>query len=128
MAERTYRVMVIDDASLVRLYYRQALEESGYQVDEALNGLEALERLMTRPVDMLIVDVNMPRMDGMTFLETLRRQPHPLGSIPALVTSTEGERRDVENARAAGANFYHVKPLSQSAIKRYAAIFCGRLA
>ncbi len=86
MAEvRKKRVLVIDDAALVRLYYRDALEGAGFEVDEALNGLEALEKLLTTPADLLIVDVNMPQMDGFTFLRTLRRQELPLGGTPAMV-------------------------------------------
>ena len=55
--------------SLVRRYYRDALERAGFEVDEALNGVEALEKLLGEPVDLLIVDVNMPQMDGLTFLQ-----------------------------------------------------------
>src|ERR1700744_3719505 len=83
------RILVVDDASLVRLYYRDALEKAGFAVDEALNGLEALEKLLLAPADLLIVDVNMPQMDGMSFLKVLRSQDSPIASIPALVTSTE---------------------------------------
>ena len=71
MADETpKRVLVIDDASLVRLYYRAALEGAGFQVAEALNGLEALEQVLTAHFDLLIVDVNMPQMDGLSFLKT----------------------------------------------------------
>ena len=87
------RILVVDDASLVRLYYRDALESAGFRVDEALNGLEALEKLLATPADLLIVDVNMPQMDGFTFLQTLRRKERPLAAIPALVTSTESRAR-----------------------------------
>lgn len=125
MAERKSRILIVDDASLVRLYYRQILEGVGFEVEEALNGLEALERLLINPPDMLIVDVNMTQMDGVTFLSTLRRQPLPLSSIPALVISTEAGTQDIAAARAAGANFYLVKPLSQDVLAQYAAMFCG---
>jgi len=104
------RIMIVDDASLVRLYYRDALGGSGYQIDEALNGLEALEKLLIAPVDLIVLDVNMPKMDGMTFLRTLRRQSLPLAATPVLVTSTEVSPRDAALAREAGANFYLVKP------------------
>jgi len=127
MAETRKRVLVIDDASLVRLYYRKALEGVGFDVAEALNGLEALEILMGRPVDLLIVDVNMPRMDGFTFLETLRRKEPPLSSIPALVTSTEGGAQDFAAARSAGANFYLAKPVSQDKLVEFSSLLCGRL-
>jgi two-component system chemotaxis response regulator CheY len=128
MAERKSRILVIDDASLVRLYYRQILEAAGYEVDEAYNGLEALEKLTGAPPDLLIVDVNMPQMDGLTFLATLRRQPLPHCGIPALVTSTESATQDMVAARAAGANYYLVKPLSQSVLAEHVAMICGRTA
>ncbi len=119
------RVLVIDDASLVRMYYRDALERAGFEVDEALNGLEALEKLLMAAFDLLIVDVNMPQMDGMTFLKVLRRQEPPTASIPAVVTSTESALQDMDAARAAGANFYLVKPVSQEVLVEHARLLCG---
>jgi len=119
------RVLVIDDASLVRLYYRDALERAGYEVDEALNGLEALEKLLVEPADLLIVDVNMPQMDGFTFLKVLRRQALRVSSIPALVTSTEAGPQDIAAARTAGANFYLVKPVTQEVLVEYAGLLSG---
>ena len=79
------RILVVDDANLVRRFYRDALERAGFAVDEALNGAEALEKLLDHSFDLLIVDVNMPQMDGVTFLRALRRQPTTISSIPALV-------------------------------------------
>lgn len=126
MAERAnLRVLVVDDANLVRLYYREALERAGFEVEEALNGLEALEKLLLAPVDLLVVDVNMPQMDGVSFLKALRRQAEPIASIPALVTSTEAGPQDIASARQAGANFYLVKPLAQDVLATYAAMLTG---
>ena len=110
------RVLVIDDAGLVRRYYRDALETAGFDVAEALNGLEALEHLLGARFDLVIVDVNMPQMDGLSFLQTLRAKSLPLSSIPALVVSTESAPQRVAAARAAGANFYIVKPLRAEAL------------
>ena len=124
MADRK-TVMVVDDASLVRLYYRSTLEKAGFQVEEAMNGLEALEKVLTTSVDMLIVDVNMPQMDGFSFLEALRQKEGALAGIPALVTSTESGAADFDAARAAGANFYLVKPIDQGTLVEFAAMFCG---
>jgi two-component system chemotaxis response regulator CheY len=119
------RVLVVDDASLVRLYYRDIIERLGLEVEEALNGVEALEKLLIRPVDLLIVDINMPKMDGLTFLRTLRRRPEPIATIPALVTSTEAAAQDFAAARHAGANFYLAKPVAPEALRRMVAMLCG---
>ena len=119
------RILVIDDANLVRIYYRDALERAGYEVDEALNGLEALEKLLVAPADLLIVDVNMPQMDGFTFLRSLRRQAPPIAAIPALVISTEAGPHDQRAARSAGANFYLVKPVAQDVLVQHVSIMCG---
>ena len=119
------RVLIVDDASLVRRYYRDILERAGFEVDEALNGLEALEKLLIVSADLLVVDVNMPQMDGLTFIETLRRRELPLSATPALVISTEGEEKDRIAVRAAGANFYLVKPANPETLAEYAAMLCA---
>jgi two-component system chemotaxis response regulator CheY len=118
-------ILVVDDAALVRLYYRSTLEAAGFRVAEALNGLEALEKLLVAPVDLLIVDVNMPQMDGFTFLQVLRQKERALASIPALVTSTEAADADFAAARAAGANYYLVKPIDGPTLVEFAAMLCG---
>ena len=66
------RILVVDDSSLVRLYYRDALEKAGFEVEQAINGIEAMEKVLAQPFDLAIVDVNMPRMDGFSFLRALR--------------------------------------------------------
>jgi two-component system chemotaxis response regulator CheY len=126
MAERNgKRVLVVDDAALVRRFYRVALEAAGFDVLEALNGLEALENLLAEAVDLLIVDINMPQMDGITFLRELRARDLPLASIPCLVTSSESGPQDIAAARAAGANFYLVKPVDREQVVAYAHLLSG---
>ena len=122
------RILIVEDAGLVRMYYREALEGAGFDVEEALNGLEALEKLLTAPVDLLIVDVNMPQMDGLTFLQALRRQAPPIASIPVLITSTESGTQDMQAARKAGANYYLTKPVNQDRLVLHARILSGRVA
>jgi two-component system chemotaxis response regulator CheY len=119
------RILIIDDAALVRSYYRAALEADDFEVEEALNGLEGLEKLLSQSFDLAIVDVNMPQMDGITFLKALRSKELPLSSLPVLVTSTEAGPQDMAAARSAGANYYLVKPIKQETLAEYAAIFCG---
>jgi two-component system chemotaxis response regulator CheY len=120
-------ILIIDDASLVRLYYRSALQAAGFRVEDALNGIEAIEKLleMPEPVDLLIVDINMPQMDGLTFLGLVRQKHLPLAAIPALVTSTEARDNDFAAARTAGANYFLVKPVSAEALVEHARLLCG---
>ena len=125
---RAPRVLVVDDASLVRMYYRGALERAGFVVDEALNGIEGLERVLAGTYDLLVVDVNMPKMDGFSFLRALRGREPGVRSIPTLMTSTEAGDGDREAARAAGANFYLVKPVAEEALVAHARALAGRRA
>jgi two-component system chemotaxis response regulator CheY len=126
--DQTKRILIVEDAGLVRMYYREALEGAGFHVGEALNGIEALEKLLTAAVDLLIVDVNMPQMDGLTFIKTLRRQSPAIASIPVLITSTESSPQDFHAARVAGANFYLKKPVSQELLVLHARILGGCVA
>lgn len=118
-------ILIIDDASLVRLYYRSILEPAGFRILEAFNGVEALEKLQSAVVDLLIVDINMPLMDGLTMLETVRQKELPTAATPALITSTESAEKDFAGARAAGANYYLVKPIDQDTLVQFAALLCG---
>lgn len=118
-------IFVVDDASLVRRYYRSTLEAAGFRVEEAMNGIEALEKLASMGADLLIVDVNMPQMDGFTFLQALRQMDTACASIPTLVSSTESAAKDFEAARAAGANYYLVKPVAPAILVEFARILCG---
>jgi two-component system chemotaxis response regulator CheY len=105
-------ILIIDDATVVRLYYRQLLETAGYTVEEAINGIEGLEKVLRTPFDLCIVDVNMPLMDGYAFLAALRREPVTQG-MKAIVTTTEAGAADRQAALDAGADLYLVKPVAQ---------------
>lgn len=120
------RVLVVDDATVVRLYYRQALEGRGFEVEEAFNGLEAMEKVLSDRFDLLVVDVNMPQMDGISFLRALRRTAD-IGAVPVMMTSTEAAAHDAALAREAGANLYLVKPVAQADLTLYASLMTGAL-
>ena len=119
------RVLIVDDSSLVRLYYRQALETAGFEVDQAINGIEAFEKLLVQAFDLAIVDVNMPRMDGVSFLRALRKMTCETAELPALIVTTESSAEDAEDARAAGANFYLVKPVAEADLVHHAKALAG---
>jgi len=119
------RILVVDDSSLVRLYYRSALEKGGFEVEQAINGIEAMERVLSQPFDLVIVDVNMPRMDGFTFLRSLRCRAADVATLPALMISTELGIQDIAEARASGANFYLVKPVAEADLVRHVCVLTG---
>ncbi|WP_025322988.1 response regulator [Deferrisoma camini] len=115
------RALIVDDAVTVRLYHRKILEEAGFQVEEAENGVEALEKALVTPYDLLLVDVNMPKMDGYTLLREVRSTPE-LEGVPAIMISTESEKHDREHAYRVGANLYLVKPVRPEAFRLLAAL------
>ena len=118
------KILIVDDATTVRMYHRQLMESIGYQVEEAGNGLEALERINQESFDLLLVDINMPKMDGYTFIEEVRKTPD-VRATPAIMISTEETEQDQDKAYAAGANFYLVKPVRIEALKTYAELLTG---
>jgi len=124
------KVLIVDDAATVRMYHRKMLADAGWQVDEAINGLEALEKVMNQPgdspFDLFVVDINMPKMDGYTFVRELRR----LGTAaqaPVLMVSTESKAQDASAAQDAGANAYLVKPAKPQDLVLTAALLLGDL-
>jgi two-component system chemotaxis response regulator CheY len=124
------RILIVDDAATVRMYHRKILSDAGWVVDEATNGVEALEKVhASGPGDeygFFVVDVNMPRLDGYSFVRELRR----LGvaqQAPVLMVSTEAQSRDASAAFEAGANGYLVKPARPNDLLLSAALLLGRL-
>ncbi len=115
------RILIIDDAATVRMYHRSILEAEGYEVDEAVNGLEAMEKVLENdPYDLYLVDINMPKLDGYGFLKELRSENIP--QAPAVMISTEAQEKDRAAAFEAGANFYLVKPIDPETLSSYCSI------
>jgi len=117
------RILVVDDAATVRMYHRQIVEEAGYTVDVAINGIEALEKALTHPFDLYLVDINMPKLDGYGFLRELRASD--ITQSPAIMISTEAERSDLLRAYEAGANHFLVKPTQPAPLIRICQLLLG---
>jgi two-component system chemotaxis response regulator CheY len=117
-------ILIIDDAATVRLYHRSILEEAGFLVDEAINGIEGLEKALGKRYDLFVVDVNMPKMDGYTFLREIRSRAE-IHQAPAIMVSTEAQESDRHRAFAAGANFYLVKPTKPNELLEVAKLMAG---
>jgi len=117
------RILIIDDAATVRMYHRNILESAGYVVEEAVNGIEALEKVFQSPFDLYVVDINMPKLDGFGFLKELRRQV--IDQAPAIMVSTEAEAEDKQQAYRAGANLYLIKPVKPPELLTHVRVLLG---
>lgn len=117
------RILIVDDAATVRLYHRHILESAGFAVEEAFNGIEALEKALQTPFDLYVVDVNMPKLDGYGFLQELRSAA--IVQAPALMISTEAAAQDQQRAWRAGANLYLIKPVKPDVLLAYVRLLLG---
>lgn len=128
MAHTTNRILVVDDAATVRMYHRKILGDAGWQTDEAINGVEALERVHAQDADtafdLYVVDINMPRMDGYSFVRELRKLD-ARHQAPVMMVSTEARSQDASTAFDAGANCYLVKPARPAELVLTAALLLG---
>lgn len=104
-------IMTVDDSPSIRQMVGYTLRKAGHQVVEAADGCDALARLPAQPVDLVITDLNMPNMDGVSLIRRLRAQP---GSrfTPVLFLTTESHPEKKAEARAAGATGWIVKPFT----------------
>ncbi|EJW10870.1 Response regulator receiver [Rhodovulum sp. PH10] len=116
--------MVVDDGITIRLFYRDVLEAAGFTVAEAANGVEGLERALLDRFDLMIVDVNMPKMNGYELVRQVRDDP-ALRSIPIVTISTEEKEEDALRAYRAGANLYVVKPVRPDELAATARLLTG---
>lgn len=101
------KILIVDDEAGIRDLLNDALRLSNYQTFLARDGVQALSALRANPVDLVIVDVNMPRMDGYEFLERLRASGD---TTPTLFLTARGERPDVAKGLTIGADDYVTKP------------------
>ena len=102
-------VLTVDDSASIRQMVSFTLKGAGYEVIEAADGVEGLDRARTNPVNLVLTDQNMPKMDGLTLIKSLRSLPQYAG-IPILMLTTESGDTMKSQGRAAGATGWLVKP------------------
>jgi two-component system chemotaxis sensor kinase CheA len=107
-AKKRTSVLVVDDSLTTRTLEKSILETHGYDVRIAVDGIEALTQLQADPADLVITDVQMPRLDGFGLLEAMKKDPR-LARIPTIVVTSLGRREDQERGLALGADAYIVK-------------------
>lgn len=106
-------ILTVDDSPSMRQMVRATLESAGYGVVEAADGQEALDLARTRSVDLVISDVNMPRMDGIRLVSELRTLP-TYRLTPLLLLTTESSQDKKMEGKKAGATGWIVKPFNPS--------------
>jgi two-component system chemotaxis response regulator CheY len=102
-------VLTVDDSASVRQTIKIALTSEGYRVTEAHDGVDGLTKATGGTFDLIITDLNMPNMDGLTMIRELRRKPDQLG-VPILFLTTESDAGMKAQAKAAGATGWLTKP------------------
>lgn len=101
------RVLIVDDSEMVRNFHCYILKILGFEADIAENGAVGLEKVLSNKYEVVITDINMPKMDGYEFIEKVR-EAHI--DIPIIIVSTEDECKDIKKGIKAGCNAYLVKP------------------
>ncbi|MDX1663147.1 MAG: response regulator [Candidatus Promineifilaceae bacterium] len=104
-------VLVVDDEPMARTLLRLMLVRAGFEVVEAEDGFDALEKVQANVADIMILDIMMPGMDGFTVCETVREQ-HNNDELPILLLSAKTDAESVRKGLACGADLYLTKPIS----------------
>ena len=103
------KMLAVDDSPSVRKLVQFTLKAKGYEVSSAGDGIEAMEFLKQEKFDAIILDINMPRMNGLEFLRTIKASEQ-YAAIPVIMLTTEGQDDDKDMAISLGATAYMVKP------------------
>jgi len=103
------RIMIVDDSVSMRQMVGYTLRQGGFEVIEAEHGQDALNKLQGSTIDLIITDLNMPVMDGITLIQNVRKQT-AMKSKPILMLTTEGLATKKEQGKAAGATGWIIKP------------------
>lgn len=119
-ADAGRRILIVDDDPATRRLYRFLLTNSGYLVEEAEDGLKALERLAATFIPVVVTDMNMPRMDGMELVRAIRRDyPHVYAIMVTAFDASDTEK----SALRAGADDYLAKPFEFEELERRIELF-----
>jgi two-component system chemotaxis response regulator CheY len=117
-------VLLVDDSPTVRRMLEWSLKSGHYRTLQAVDGLHALEILQVQSVDLAIVDLNMPRMDGIELVRSIRAD-NRLKQLPVILLTTECREEDRAAALKAGVNLFLSKPAAPALLRRKAEAFLG---
>jgi two-component system chemotaxis response regulator CheY len=102
-------ILAIDDSASIRQMVSFTLKNSGYEVTEAIDGMDGLDKAKGKTFSLILTDQNMPRMDGLSLIKSLRGMPQ-YKTVPILMLTTESSDAMKQQGRAAGATGWLVKP------------------
>lgn len=115
--DKSIRILVVDDFPTMRRIIRNLLKDLGFEnVDEAEDGVQALEKLKSGSFTLVLADWNMPNMDGLTMLSNIRADP-AMAKIPVLMVTAEAKKENIVAAAQTGASGYVVKPFTAAVLE-----------
>lgn len=107
------KIMIVDDSNVMRMTVSSVLKESGYDVVEAENGQAALEKAVQTTIHLIICDVNMPIMDGLTFARKIKEESD-YRFVPIIMLTTVTDQTHIEAGKTAGVKAWMVKPFDKT--------------
>ncbi len=116
------KILVVDDSPVARSFHINILKTSGYLAEGAGDGIEALEKALGKNFDLILSDINMPNMDGLTFIGKYRENER---ETPVIVISTQEEATQKMKGYEAGADLYLVKPVKPVDLVNYIRMLIG---
>lgn len=118
-------ILTVDDSASIRMTTRIALTNAGYNVTEAVDGADGLQKIKSGSFDLIVTDLNMPNMDGLTMIRNLRQLPAYMGT-PVIFLTTESDGEIKQQAKAAGATGWLTKPFDAENLTKIARKVLGR--
>jgi two-component system chemotaxis response regulator CheY len=109
------KILIVDDDATTRKLLGLYLKTKGYEIAYAENGLDAIEKVGREKPNLIITDLNMPYMDGIEFVKTMRADP-ARQELPILMVTTEADPEERERAMSVGVNGYLVKPVTAEVV------------
>ena len=117
LPDRNIKILVVDDAPMIRRILKNLLKEMGFSnIEEAEDGMVALQKLRTQKFDFVITDWNMPNLTGIELVQEIRKDPN-LKHIPIMMVTAEAKKENIILALKSGVNNYIVKPFTPENVK-----------
>lgn len=121
----TAHILTVDDSASMRMTTKITLSNAGYQVTEAVDGVDGLNKARSGTFDLIVTDLNMPNMNGIQMIEELRKSPAHTG-VPIIFLTTESDVDVKTRAKAAGATGWICKPFDPDQLVKIARKVIGK--